>query len=118
MMASSLALRLMVKCPEIQTNDERPTTDPNASHPAPPPVGEDGVKSGMLAQQNLAKQAILAQLNRLQSHHLQQGKKHTDQRLARIHVAQDLLQVERPVLEREPTLQVIDHRSNRDRVLG
>jgi hypothetical protein len=46
------------------TNDERPTTD------LPPVIPDrrfcdNGFKSRMLAQQNVAKKAILPQLNRL-----------------------------------------------------
>src|SRR3984893_4987014 len=70
----------------------------------------------MLAQQNLAKNAILPQLDRLQPDHFQERQKHADQRLVGIHIAQDLLQAKWSVLERKATLQVVNHLSDGDRL--
>ena len=63
-------------------------------------LGHDRFEPDVLSDQDLAEQALLAKLHRLQAYQFEHGQKHANQRRARFDVAQDLFQTYRLVFQR------------------
>src|SRR5581483_1378851 len=71
----------------------------------------------VLADNDLTEQPVLPHLDGLEAHQLQQSQKHAQQGVAGVYVAQQLPQPDWPLFKTEPAAQVLDHLTDRDRLL-